>query len=59
MFRELGSERKASVVRKRWVGGAWVAQAVERPALDFSSGHDLGPGIKLSSLGSTLSGESA
>ena len=22
-------------------GGAWVAQSVKRPALDFGSGHDL------------------
>ena len=23
------------------LGGPWVAQAVKRPTLDFSSGHDL------------------
>lgn len=39
--------------------GAWVAQLVKRPTLDFGSGHDpwvLGPSPTLSSM---PSGESA
>ena len=26
---------------KKQVGGAWVAQSVKQPTLDFDSGHDL------------------
>ena len=26
---------------KTWMGGTWVAQSVERPTLDFGSGHVL------------------
>ena len=33
--------RLRNKVRKGQVGGAWVAQSVKRPTLDFGSGHDL------------------
>lgn len=40
-------------------GGVWVAQSVERPTLDFGSGHDLRVvGLSLT-LGSTVCVQSA
>ena len=48
-----------SAPKERQLGGAWVAQSVEHPALDLGSGHD--PGIVGSSptSGSVLSVEPA
>ena len=34
-------ESKAKTYRNKYLRGAWVAQLVEHPTLDFSSGHDL------------------
>ena len=34
-------DRGKSCIRSFFVGGAWVAQVVKHPTLDFSSGHDL------------------
>ena len=39
--------------------GAWVAQSVRHPPLDFNSGHDLRVMRSRSTLGSMLNGESA
>jgi len=39
--------------------GAWMAQSVEHPTLDFSSGHDLRVVGLSPVLGSVLGGESA
>ena len=44
---------------KKENGGAWVAQSVKRPTLDFGSGHDLII-VRLSpAVGSVLSVEPA
>ena len=43
----------------KYKGHTWVAQLVEQPTLDFSSGHDLRVARSSPTLGSTLSMESA
>jgi len=44
---------------KNKTGGAWMAQSVKHPTLDFGSGHSL-RGCEIEPLASsTLSGESA
>ena len=41
MFLLIQVERYEDSLKKKNLGGFWVAQSVEYPTLDFGSGHDL------------------